>query len=255
MHTARDQTGKVRHVHQVERADFVGDLPHAREINDAGIRAATADNHLGALFFGKLLQVVVIDGLSFLGHSVGDDAISLSREIEMVPVREVAAVRQVQTENGVAGLQHCGVSFHVGLRSGVWLDVGVFRSEKLLGTFAREVFHYVGELAPSVVALAGIAFGILIGEHRAHGFQHGFADEIFRGDQFQSFVLAADFVVDGRSHLGIGFVERAGHVDVFHLNLRKESNDLMAGFLVNVRAMKLHIILRFFQRLEPELRV
>ena len=114
-----------------------------------------------------------------------------------MPVGEVAAVRQVQPEDGVARLQHRGVGFHVGLRSGVRLDVGVLRSEKLLGTVARQVLDDVGELAASVVALAGIAFGVLVGEHRAHGFEHGFADEVFRGDQFQSFVLAADFIVDG----------------------------------------------------------
>ncbi len=78
MHAACDQAGKVRHVHQIERANFVGDLPHAREINDARISAAAADNHLGTFFLGKLFQVIVIDGLGFLGYAVGDDAISLS---------------------------------------------------------------------------------------------------------------------------------------------------------------------------------
>ena len=224
MHAARNQSGEVRHVHQVERADFVGNLPHAREINDSRIGAAAADDHLGALFFGKLFQVVVIDGLGFLGHAVGNDAISLAGEIQVMPVSEVSAMRQVQTENGVAGLQHCGVGFHVGLRSGVRLHVGVFRPEELLGAFARQILDDVGELAAAVVTLAGIAFGVLVGEHRAHGFEHGFADEVFRGDQFQAFVLAADFVVDGGGHLGIGFVQRARHVGVFHLNLRENNS-------------------------------
>ena len=31
MRAARDQTGEVRHVHQIERAHLVGDLAHARE--------------------------------------------------------------------------------------------------------------------------------------------------------------------------------------------------------------------------------
>src|SRR5579864_887075 len=123
MNSACDQAGKVSHVHQVQRADLVGDLPHAGEIDDAGIGAAAADDHLGPLFFSKLLQIVVVDGLSFLGHAVGNDAISFSGKVEMVPVGEVSAVRQVQTENGVAGLQHGGVGFHVGLRTGVGLYV------------------------------------------------------------------------------------------------------------------------------------
>src|SRR4029077_19121685 len=53
MYAARDQASEVRHVHQVESTDLVGDLPHAREINNARIGAAAADDHLGPLFFGK----------------------------------------------------------------------------------------------------------------------------------------------------------------------------------------------------------
>ncbi len=95
------------------------------------------------------------------------------------------------------------------------LYVGVLRAKEFLGPLARQILHDVGKLAAAVVALAGIAFGILVGEDRAHGFEHGFADEVLGGDQFQTFMLAADFVVDGGGDLRIGFVERAGHGLVF----------------------------------------
>src|SRR5579872_2214666 len=139
MRAASDQAGKMRHIDQIERADFVSDLAHTREIDDAWVRAAATDDHLGALLFGELLQIVVIDSLSFLGHTVGNDAVSLSRKVEMVPVRKMATMRQVQAENGVSRLQHGRVSFHVGLRSGVRLNVGVFSPKKLFGAIARQV--------------------------------------------------------------------------------------------------------------------
>ena len=177
-----------------------------------GIGAAAADDQLGTLFLGQLFQFVVVDGFGFFGDAVGDDLVGLAGKIQMMPVREVAAVRQVQAENRVAGLQHRRVGFHVGLRSGMRLHVGVLGAEELLGAVAGQVLDDVGELAAAVVALAGIALGILVGEHRARGFEHGFADEVLRGDQFQAFVLAAGFVVDGGGDLGIGFVQRARHV-------------------------------------------
>ena len=65
MRAARDQSGKVRHVHEVKRADLVGNLAHAREVNDARIRAAAADDQFGALFLGQLFQLVVVDGFGF----------------------------------------------------------------------------------------------------------------------------------------------------------------------------------------------
>ncbi len=96
------------------------------------------------------------------------------------------------------------------------LHVGVLRAKEFLGAVPRQLLHHVGKLAAAVVALAGIALGILVGEDRTHGFEHGLADKILRGDQFQAFVLAADFVIDGGGHLRIGFVERAGHGIIFH---------------------------------------
>src|SRR5208337_4699849 len=71
-------------------------------------------------------------------------------------------------------------------------------------------------LASAVIALAGIPFRILVGEHGPGGFEHRLADKVFRGDEFQPFMLAANFVVDGVRNLGINFIERAGHGGIFH---------------------------------------
>ena len=106
-------------------------------------------------------------------------------------VRQVAAVGQVHAEHGVAGLQRGHVHGHVGLRAGVRLHVGVLRAEKLLRAIDGELLGDVHEFAAAVIALAGIALGVLIREHRAHGFEHGFGDEIFRWDQFDAGGLAA----------------------------------------------------------------
>ena len=91
------------------------------------------------------------------------------------------------------------------------LHVGVLGAEELLGAVAGQVLDHVGELAAAVVAPSGIALGVLVGEHRAHGLQHGLADEVLRGDQLQAFVLAALFMGDGLGNLGIHFAEGARH--------------------------------------------
>ncbi len=73
-----------------------------------------------------------------------------------------------------------------------------------LGAIAGNVFNDVGELAAAVVALAGIAFGVLVGEDGSGGLQHGAADEVFGGDHLEAFVLADDFVFDLCGDLRIG---------------------------------------------------
>ncbi len=171
---------------------------------------------LGLLALGDLLQVVVVDGLGFLGHAVRNDLVGLAGKVQRMTVREVSAMRQVQSENGVARLNDRGVSSHVGGRTRVRLHVGVLGAEELLGAIARQVLHHVGELASAVIALAGIALGVLVGEDRAGGFQHGFADKVLRGDQLQAFVLATFFVLDGLRDLGINFRQRAFHWIYFH---------------------------------------
>ena len=216
MYASRNQSGKMSHVDEVERADLVRDLPHTCEVDDSRIGAATADDQLGPFLLGKLFQIVVVDGFAFLGHAVWDDAVGLAGKIQMMAVSEVSAVSQVQSEDSVAGLQHGGECFHVGLRAGMGLYVGVLRAKKFLGTLPRQLLHHIGKLASAVVAFAGIAFSIFIGEDRTHGFEHSLADKILGGDQFQAFMLTADFVIDSGGHLRICFVERAGHGIIFH---------------------------------------
>ena len=130
-------------------------------------------------------------------------------------VRQMAAVRQVQPKNGVARLQHRHVSRHVRGGTGVRLHVGMLSAKKLLGAFARQRFHHVGELAAAVITSPGIAFRVFVGEYRAGSFQHGFADKIFRSDQLEAFVLAPGFVINGSGDFRIDFCQRPRHFVAF----------------------------------------
>ena len=110
------------------------------------------------------------------------------------------------------GLQQRHVGGGVGLRAGVGLDVGVLGAEELFGAVAGEVLDDVGELAAAVVALAGVAFGVFVGEDGACGFEDGAADEVLGGDHLEAFVLADDFVLNLCGDLGVG--RRPGGIQV-----------------------------------------
>ena len=74
--------------------------------------------------------------------------------------------------------------------------------------------HLIRLLVP---ALAGI--DIYLKDESTHptgSLKHRLTHKIFRSDQLQPFVLAASFVVDGVGNLRIHFIERAGHVGIFH---------------------------------------
>ncbi len=107
----------------------------------------------------------------------------------------------------------------VGLRAGVRLHVGVLGAEDLFGAVAGEVLDDIGELAAAVVALAGVAFGVLVGEDGSGGFENGAADEVLRGDHLQALVLAVNLVAYLCGDIWIrrckGGIQINGHMNSF----------------------------------------
>ena len=106
---------------------------------------------------------------------------------------------QLEPHQRVAGLQQRVVDGGVGLRAGVRLDVGVLGAEQRLGAVDRQLLGDVDVLAAAVVALAGIALGVLVGQHRALALEHRHRDEVLRGDHLQRALLALELE---RQHLG-----------------------------------------------------
>ena len=75
--------------------------------------------------------------------------------------------------------------------------------KRLLDAIARQVLGLVVELAPAVVALAGVALGVLVGHDRAHRLEDGSAHEVLGGDQLEPVHLAGPLAVDDTRELGI----------------------------------------------------
>ena len=126
-------------------------------------------------------------------------------------MRQVAAVGQVEAEHRVARLERGEIDGRVGLRAGVRLDVGVLGAEELLGAVDGELLDDVDVLAAAVVALAGIALGVLVRQHAADGLHHGRAGVVLAGDHFQAVGLALDFVGDRGPDVGIVFFDEVRH--------------------------------------------
>ncbi len=214
MHSRGDEAGDVRHVHKENRVDGFGDFAHALEIDDARIRAGSRHDHARLVLVGQLFDFFVIDALVFLAHAVGDEFVHAAGKIQRVPVRKVAAMRQVHAQHRVAGLQRGHVHRYICGGSGMRLHVGVFRAEQFLGAIDGQLLDLVGVLAAAVVALARIALRVFVGENRAHGLEHRLGDQVLRGNQFQSSSLPLGFVAKQLRDLRIDPIERAVHAVV-----------------------------------------
>src|SRR5262249_53535590 len=62
----------------------------------------------------------------------------------------------------------------------------------------------------AVIALAGITFGIFVGEQRPGGIKHGLRDDILGGDQLDLVLLTLELVLDRAPHLWVGVLKMLG---------------------------------------------
>ncbi len=116
---------------------------------------------------------------------------------------QVAAVSKIHAEDRITGLEHRKKDAHVGLGSGVGLHVGVVCPEELLCTISGQVLRHVDEFAAAIVALGWVALGVLVGQHRAGGFQYRARGVVLACDQLEIVALTAGFELHGLPELGI----------------------------------------------------
>ena len=162
------------HVDKEQRADFISDLAESLEIDLAGIGGAAGDDHLWTVSLGEAFDFNEIDAVVFAAHAVLDSVEPFARLVRLGAVGQVATGIKAHAENGVAWLEDSVEDALVRLAARVWLDVGEFTSEKRLGTINCQVLGDIDKFATAIVALARIAFGILVREYRALRFKHSF---------------------------------------------------------------------------------
>ena len=211
-----DEAGEVGHVDEKKGADGIGDFAEAFKIPGAGVGAAARDDEFRLVFERQFGHGVEVEKVVFPADFVTDDVVHFAGEVKFVAVRKVAAVGEIEAHDGIARVEDGGEGGLVGLGAGVGLDVGVFGVEELFGAVAGNVFHFVGVFAAAIIALAGVAFGVFVGEDGAGGFEDGFGGEVFAGDEFDLAVLAGGFLVDEVVDGGIDLGEREGHSGLRH---------------------------------------
>ena len=204
-----DEPGEVGHVDHQVGADRVGDRAEALEVEDARVGAPAGEQQLRLALVGDPLDLVHVDQAVLGADLVRRDVVEAAGDVDLHPVAEVAAVGQRQAHDRVAGLQQRVVDGGVGLRAGVRLDVDVVAAEQLLRAVDRELLDDVDVLAAAVVALAGIALGVLVREDAALALEDRLGHEVLRGDHLQRAPLAIELEVDGLGDLRVDLGERA----------------------------------------------
>jgi hypothetical protein len=152
---------------------------------------------------------VHVDERGLAVHLVRRDVEQAPGEVELHPVREMATVGERQAHDRVPRGQQRVEDRGVGLGARVGLDVGVLGAEERLGAIDRELLGDVDPLAAAVVALAGVALGVLVRQHGALRLEHRLGHEVLAGDHLQRALLALELARENLRDLGIHLGERA----------------------------------------------
>ena len=140
---------------------------------------------LGLVSSAIARELVHVEPRVLLAHPVGDDVEVEAGEVDLHPVGEMAAVVELHAEDAVARIEQRHVHGGVGLRAGVRLHVGVLGPEQLLGAVDGQLLGHVDVLTAAVVALAGVALGVLVGQHRPLAIENRLRHEVLRGDHLE----------------------------------------------------------------------
>ena len=110
---------------------------------------------------------------------------------------------ELHAEHGVARLAERVVDGRVRLRAGVRLHVHVLGAEQRPRPLDRERLDDVHVLAAAVVALAGVALGVLVRQHRALAVEHRLRHEVLGGDHLERRLLPPELGLHLLGDLGI----------------------------------------------------
>ena len=205
-----DEPGEVGHVAHQQRVDLVRDLAELGRVDRARVGRAAADDQLRPVLLRDLQHLVVVDHVRLARDAVRGDRVEPAREVDLEPVRQVAAVVEPQPEDRVARLQQREVRGHVRLRARVRLHVRVLGAEQVLRPVDRELLDLVDDLAAAVVAAAGIALRVLVRGHGADRLEHARPGEVLRCDQLDLVALALELTPEQSGDLGIDVGETGG---------------------------------------------
>ena len=210
---AGHQTGNVGHIHHQHGAVAVGDLSQLLKVDGAGIGRSTGHDELGAHLGHLFGQGGVVDAAILGGDAVGDEVVVFAAHVHGGAMGQVAALGQVHAHDGIAQVQKRKVDGQVGLCAGVGLHVGVLGTKQLAGAVDGDLLHLIHKLAAAVVAVAGVALGILVGQHTAHSCHHGGGNNVLAGDQLNVLALTAQLAVHGLAQFGVSLLYIANGID------------------------------------------
>jgi hypothetical protein len=163
--TTGDQARRMGDVGHQQAVRLVGDVGEGAVVDGAGVGAAAGDQDLGLVALDEVAHLVEVDQAVPRVHAVLGRLEHLPRVAAVVAVGQMAARLQRHADDAAAGTGERQQDGEVGRGTRVRLHVGLVGAGKQ-GQRPRpgHVLDDIGDLTAAVIAPAGIALGVLVGD-------------------------------------------------------------------------------------------
>jgi hypothetical protein len=192
----------MRHIDHENRADFPGHIGETLKVDAQGIGRRPGDQDAWLVLARQRFHLRVIDRF-MLVETIGHNLEPLAGHVERHAMREMATLGEAHAHDRVAGFGKGHQHRLIRLRSGIWLDVGGIGAKQLLQPIDRQLLGDIDVLATTVIALARVTLGILVGQLRALRRHHRVTDVVLGGNQFDVLFLTAILVLEHLPDLGV----------------------------------------------------
>ncbi len=203
VHARHNEARDMRDIGHEARLDAPGDLRESLPVDDARVGRGASDDQLRPVLLRQRGDSVVIEEFGLRIHAVVHEVVELAREADRAAVRQVTALAQLHAHHRVAGLEQGEVHGHVGRAARIRLNVGVLRSEQLLGAVDGELLDVVDEADALVIPSPRITFGVLDIQVGGQTLQHRRRSVVFAGDEVEGAGVALAVALDQREDLRI----------------------------------------------------
>ena len=207
-----DEPGGMRDIGHEDGTARPRNLFEASKIERPGVGTPTDHNHSRFVLQGQPLHLCEVNLLRLRMHAVVDDAEEATGEVHRAPMGQMPPMRQIKPHDGVPRLEDRKVDRHIGLGTGVGLDIDMRGTEQRLGPLDGQGLSLIHELTAAIISPTRIPLGVLVGHNGACRLQHRLAHEVLRGDEFQSVGLPLRLSVNGLGDLRVHLAQWLYHV-------------------------------------------
>ena len=215
MHAGSNKARDMGHIHHQISIDGIGDLTELGKIEGARIGRTASQNDLRLAGLRLVEKRIEINLCGLFINTILLGIEPFAGQVRRGAMGQVTTCGKRHAEDRVTRLQQRQEHSLVCLCAGMWLHIDESSTKQLFRTLDGKCLDNVDMLAATIIAAAGIALGIFVGQNRALRLENTGADDVLGCNHLDLVLLADQLMPDCRCQFRIGIRQR-GREEAVH---------------------------------------